>query len=87
MYFATHFVLFVKLFTLFTFSLCDNQKTRWPGEEGVTAELSPFDCNTNFDYVQDHPLGRGYQKELWLAKEKETGRLFGIKQHLSLIHI
>jgi hypothetical protein len=30
------------------------------------------------------PIGRGYQKEVWLVRHNETGRLFGIKRKVVL---
>ena len=41
----------------------DEYKTlQWPGEDFPNAKELPlptFDCDTKFEFLQDHPLGRG----------------------------
>ena len=40
--------------------MCSGSDARWPGEEGIAAGLPHFDCSTKFEYVKEHPIGRGW---------------------------
>eukprot|EP00729_Bicosta_minor_P008168 gene8168-32320_t len=39
-----------------------------------------FNCKTQYHLYQEGPIGRGYQKEMYLAQLDESGALFGLKR-------